>query len=167
MEKKTYKEENGTTRVGDFLRSLGKVGKPILDMAAGLTGQEWLGKIADGIKSSSDLNDEEKAHALELHLSDAKDRAGARAMNTDIQTSDKANSMAKNAPYVLAYAITFMFGSLITFLMVKGVPESSKEVLYIMVGTLGTLVVSVFTFFFGSSIGSKAKTEGLMRSITK
>ena len=84
MTKKTYKEENGTTRVGDFLRSLGKAGKPILDIAAGLTGQEWLGKIADGIKTSSDLGDAEKAHALELHLSDAKDRAGARTMNTEI-----------------------------------------------------------------------------------
>jgi hypothetical protein len=61
-----YKDKHGVTRVGAFLKGLGDVGKPILKAAAGLTGQQWLSTVADGINTSKEIKKEEKEYLLEL-----------------------------------------------------------------------------------------------------
>lgn len=39
------------------------------------------------------------------------------------------------------------------------VPEGSQRLADIMLGALGTMAAAVVNFFFGSSVGSKKKTE--------
>ncbi len=63
-DKKTYKEKNGTTRVGDALRWLSKQGKTIapeiLNLAGNITGIEGLNKLSDAISKDKELTEIDK-----------------------------------------------------------------------------------------------------------
>jgi hypothetical protein len=63
-DKKTYKEKNGTTRVGDALRWLVKQGKTIapeiLDLAGNITGIDGLNKLSDAISNDKQLTEVDK-----------------------------------------------------------------------------------------------------------
>lgn len=102
-----YKDENGTTRVGDLLRNLGDVGKPILKAAAGLTGQAWLGNIADGITTSKEIKEEQKILAFEMLKLDNSDAADDRKNVTDRWKSDMTSDswLSKNVrPMILLWS---------------------------------------------------------------
>jgi hypothetical protein len=47
----------------------------------------------------------------------------------------------------------------------KGVPTQNKEIAYMAIGSLITMCGTVLNFHRGSSAGSKAKTEDLMKAI--
>lgn len=79
-----------------------------------------------------------------------KDRDSARRMQT------KTKSLV---PAVLSVSITVgFFGALYTML-IDGVPPGEKDVLLVMLGALGTAWANVCQYWFGSSTGSKDKTE--------
>ena len=86
--------------------------------------------------------DETKIHQL--------DRSSARSM--------RAN-MKDRTPDVLAFSITFGFFGTLYVLATQPVDPQAEKVLYAMVGVLSTMSVGVINFFFGSSKGSKAKTD--------
>ena len=74
--KPTYKEINGTTRVGDFLRTIGGVAPEILDVAGKITGIGGLTVLADKIKGSDSISAEDKEIALkelEFDIVDAQE----------------------------------------------------------------------------------------------
>lgn len=68
MAKKSYKDKNGTTRVGDALRWLVARGKDvapeILDIAGNLTGIESFNLLSDKIKSDGKLSETDKQMLL-------------------------------------------------------------------------------------------------------
>jgi len=160
-----YKDENGTTRVGDLLRNLGDVGKPILKAAAGLTGQAWLSNVADGITTSKEIKEEQKKLAFELLELDTADRANARGMQVEALKQDDVFS--KRFVYYLA-----MFWSLIAAGYLFAVtfieyPEANTRIVDTITGfLLGTIIAGIITYFFGSSEGSKSKDK-LMALINK
>lgn len=158
-----YKKENGTTRVGDLLRSLGDVGKPILKAAGGLTGQAWLTSIADGIKTSSDLKNEQKQMLFDLLELDVNDRADARKMNSNIQDSANASWLAKNTAYMLDIGIFTLIVLIILGLFFIVIPEGNKEILYLIVGTILGFMGATWAFHRGSTQGSKDKTQALLK----
>ena len=80
----------------------------------------------------------------------AGDRASAR--NLAIQTKDWT-------PRILAVAITVGFFGLLWFLSRHEVPAGSRDLLNIMLGSLGAAWMGVVTYYFGSSAGSDRKTE--------
>ena len=162
-----YKETHGKTRVGNFLRSLGDVGKPILKAAAGLTGQEWMSTIADNIKTSKELSEEQRQIALELHLTDAKDRANARQMNSEIQNSENASWLAKNTGYLIDIAMITLLFIVVCSLFFVTVPKQNENIAYMVFGMVLGYVGSIITFHRGSSEGSKSKTMELLKSVRK
>ena len=83
------------------------------------------------------------------------DRDSARKRETEVKDKTPRN---------LAYAITIGFFSILAVLMFGDIPAGSKEVLYIMLGTLGTAWTSVIAYFFGSTSGSAEKTRLLANS---
>jgi len=107
----------------------------------------------------------QKLQELELEMAklDMANTADARKMNADIQNSAVASWLAKNIAYVIDVSI--IAGALtMTFLVfIVGVPEQNKSMAFTALGSLWTLTGTVVNFHRGSSAGSKAKTEELMK----
>lgn len=61
--------------------------------------------------------------------------------------------------YALAALIIVGFFTILALLVLKPVPQINSEILYLVVGTLIGSFTSVVGYFFGSSAGSKQKTE--------
>ena len=93
---------------------------------------------------------------LELHNANTD---SARKMNAQIQSSEHASSLAKNAAYIIDFAIVGATIFMTWFLFFKGVPEANKELAYMAFGSLLTLSGTVVNFHRGSSQGSKDKAE--------
>jgi hypothetical protein len=91
-----------------------------------------------------------KAADIELVRISADDRNSAR--QRQIAVKDKI-------PGILAFAVTTGFFGVLTFMLLRDVPTSSKDVLNIMLGALGTAWIQVMGFYFGSSSGSEKKNE--------
>jgi hypothetical protein len=66
---------------------------------------------------------------------------------------------------VLAILVTAGFFGIIIFILKFGLPESGKEAILLLVGSLGTAWTGVMAFYFGSSAGSKQKTEALTAAL--
>lgn len=95
------------------------------------------------------------ASAEEFEKIAAEDRASARTREMTIRD---------RLPAILAMFITCGFFSVLFLAFTRGVNEQSRDLLNIMIGTLGTAWVSVVSYYFGSSAGSAAKTELLAKS---
>ena len=90
---------------------------------------------------------------IDLEKIAAGDRDSAR--NMQIRTNDWI-------PRAMAIMVTFGFFGILTWLLTKGVPPTGSETLIYMLGALGTAWTGIVQFYFGSSAGSKAKTDALV-----
>lgn len=107
----------------------------------------------------------EKIAELELEMAkiDAANTADARKMNSEIQNSATASWLAKNIAYVIDVAIIAGALTMTFVVFIVGVPEQNKSMAFTALGSLWTLTGTVVNFHRGSSAGSKAKTEELMK----
>ncbi len=80
----------------------------------------------------------------------AGDRANAR--DREVKTGDWT-------PKALAIVITLGFFGLLGYLMKSEPPAGSRDILNIMLGSLGAAWLGVVTYYFGSSAGSARKDE--------
>lgn len=65
--------------------------------------------------------------------------------------------------YILAGLLIVGFFILLFLLVIKPIPVQNSELLYLVTGTLLGSFTSVVNYFFGSSMGSKQKTEILAK----
>ncbi len=63
-----YKEKNGTTRVGDFLRSIKGVAPEILSVLGTVTGSSSLKALGKQIKSSDSISDKKMSNVLFISM---------------------------------------------------------------------------------------------------
>lgn len=94
---------------------------------------------------------------LKLAELEAADRASARTRETAVKD---------RTPAMLAYSITGGFFGVLSGMMFIEIPFTAKDVLYVMVGSLGTAWTGVIAYYFGSSAGSAAK-HSLIEKLTK
>jgi hypothetical protein len=87
---------------------------------------------------------------VDLERIAAADRSDARTR--DIATNDKM-------PATIGSLVTLGFFGLLTALVFYEPPVANSEALYIMLGSLGTAFTGIVTYYFGSSVGSKQKTD--------
>ena len=99
----------------------------------------------------------------ELGFANAKDM---EQLAVDDRSSARQREMAVGDKTVrnLAYAITTGFFGILIALMVVDIQADSKEVLYVMLGSLGTAWTGVIAYYFGSTRGSQMKTELLAKA---
>jgi hypothetical protein len=126
--------------------------------------------VADSVESvakaiAGDPQAAQKIAELELEMAkiDAANTADARKMNSEIQNSATASWLAKNIAYVIDVAIIAGALTMTFVVFIIGVPEQNKSMAFTALGSLWTLTGTVVNFHRGSSAGSKAKTEELMK----
>lgn len=92
---------------------------------------------------------------IELERIEAEDRANARSRETVLKD---------HTPSILAYSVTVGFFGTLGFMLVHGKPENGGDALLVMLGALGSAWTAICSYFFGSSAGSKHKTEVMART---
>jgi hypothetical protein len=97
---------------------------------------------------------------LELRL---KDTDSARDREVQISTSDKAPLLNKIVTPVLALSILLLTFVLFGVVMFNDTPveASRKDILIYILGVLSAIASQIVSYYFGSSAGSKEKTDAL------
>lgn len=84
---------------------------------------------------------------------DAEDRKSAR---------EREMAVKDNIPGALAVILTVGFFGLLGYLVAHEPPSGSRDILNIMLGSLGTGWATMLAYYFGSSAGSSAKDRLLL-----
>lgn len=158
------REKTKKTRVGKILQKIGDVGKPILEILSKtpIPGASLLAEVSEAIKTSEELQEEQRKELLAAINLDLQDLANAREANADIQASQFSSWMAKNIPYILDCFIMLIWGIMTTFIIAKAFNVIVDAVIdwtpilgiYSGVTALATQIIS---FHRGSSSGSRMK----------
>lgn len=158
--KESFKEIHGKTRVGLWLKDKApNLLKTLLNVGGEFVpGGTALKKIAETIKTSSDLQKEEKTLLLTLLELDVIDRNKARDMQ--IAALSQNDPFAKRFIYYFAIGISGFSMVIVLLLFFIEIPESNQRIIDMILGVIiGSGLISVINFFFGSSKGSKDKTN--------
>lgn len=101
---------------------------------------------------------------LELRL---KDTDSARDREVQIATSDKAPLLNKIVTPVLALGLLTLTFILFGIVMFDNTPveSSRKDILIYILGVLSAISTQIVSYYFGSSQGSKEKTEQLKEAL--
>jgi hypothetical protein len=93
---------------------------------------------------------------IEAH---AKDRDSARNRETAIVTSAAAPMLNKVVTPVLALGVVGLSFVLFAILIFVDVKAEAKDILIYILGVLSAAVTQILSYYFGSSQGSKDKSE--------
>ena len=136
------------------------LGKPdgtedeLIDAAAKATPEQLLALK----KAEQDFAVRMRELEIDLQRIDAADRSSAR--EREVKTGDWT-------PKALAGAVTLGFFGVLGYMIAYGLPSQGGEALLVMLGTLGTAWGGIVSYYFGSSAGSKEKSEAMNRMTRK
>ncbi|MCM8736023.1 hypothetical protein M5E06_17965 [Azospirillum sp. A1-3] len=132
--------------------------------ALGLPSDAAPAQVADAVKKA------DPSALLALKQAEQQFQADMRKLDIDVDrlgNEDRANARDRQVktgdrtPEVLAYGVTLGFFGVLAALMHYGMPDKGGEALLVMLGALGGAWGSVVAYFFGSSSGSKQKTDAM------
>lgn len=118
-EELTYKERNGTTRVGDFLRSVKDVGPDLLQAAGKLSGIDGLSYVGELLDKDPKIKEQDRQLAKEKIQSDLieaklnnklqieKEKNRTRRWEADLKSDNKASKNIR--PYSLGFLLITNF----------------------------------------------------------
>jgi hypothetical protein len=69
--------------------------------------------------------------------------------------------------HITGGAMVIFFGVVIYSLAFREIPEANREVFVHMLGILEGVIVTIVTYYYGSSSGSKAKTDIIEEELDK
>ena len=91
------------------------------------------------------------------------DISSARQRETAIATSEHATKLAKNVAPVLAFGTTLLTLVLFYFMIFskQTLPPDKKDIILYVLGVLSAILTQIYSYYFGSSAGSAAKSNTL------
>ena len=138
-----YKDKHGTTRVGDFLRSIGK--SDIVESIAGvLPEQGVLGVIKSIIKKDNTITPEDKEVALKLLEMDLQEMNDVTTRWSSDMVSD--SWLSKNTRPMALIFLTVMM----TLFVILDSSENKFIVKSEFIDLLKYLLITVYAAYFGS-----------------
>ncbi|NBS71079.1 hypothetical protein EBT31_19555, partial [bacterium] len=110
--------------------------------------------------------EEDKLDLAELEMR-LKDTNSARDREVSIATSDKAPLLNKIVTPVLALSILILTFVLFGVVMFDSTPveASRKDILIYVLGVLSAIATQIVSYYFGSSQGSKDKSDQLKEAL--
>ena len=142
--------------VGQVVDSIGKVIDNVV------TTKEERQQLENEIrKAELQYNLESRKIDLEEKQAVLKDVDSARIMASNVQTSANATSLSKNVAAYLALGTVFLTFVLFFVWAFAEVTQSQKEIVLYILGVLSAIDTQIFSFYFGSSQGSKDKQATL------
>jgi hypothetical protein len=110
--------------------------------------------------------EEDKLDLTELEMR-LKDVGSARDREIQIATSDKAPLLNKIVTPVLALSILLLTFVLFGVVMFDNTPveSSRKDILIYVLGVLSAIATQIVSYYFGSSQGSKEKSDQLKKAM--
>lgn len=156
MSKPTYKEKNGTTRVGDALRWLVKNGRQIapgiLDIAGDITGIDSLNKLSGLISGDSGLSQEDKDFLIkQLEYDMVEMREISRRWSSDMASDSFLSKNIRPMSLMFLTVSTVLLIYLDSFDIDVEVPGEWIEL-------LKSLLLGVYIAYFGSRGVEKFKS---------
>jgi len=117
----------------------------------------------DGVTAALQGNPELQLKLREIDLKElevhAKDRDSARNREMAIAVSENAPTINKIVTPLLALGVVSLSFVLFTILIFVDVKENAKDILIYILGVLSAAVTQILSYYFGSSQGSKDKSE--------
>jgi hypothetical protein len=166
----------------DTLIGLLKGVAPVLATAiAGPAGGAAVGWLADklgvddatvegvtaALAGNPDLTLKLKELDLEYAKLEAADRDSARKAYAEVATSEHATKLDKIVVPVLALGVVGLAFTLIGVLMFVNTPTDQQQIIIFALGFITSAAGQVLSFYFGSSQGSKDKTEEIKGMLKK
>lgn len=160
------------TGFGRFLSKAGKVVPVALDAAVQLaTGNIGgaIGTVSDALKAKAatdaeaarllaELEQHRMTWELELERIAAQDRDSARNREVQLAQTGKRDW----TPSILSFVAVFAFGFALYVVAFRTIPEANREMFIHILGIIeGGMITLVFQYYFGSSAGSRQKTNML------
>lgn len=154
------------------------VGGPLAGMAVRTISEALLGK-PDGTEDELAQAAAKATPEQLLALKKAEQDFTVRMRELDIDLERIANADRDSArnrevktrdwtPRLLAGLITAGYFGALFYMLRNGLPQhGGSEAMLVMLGTLGTAWGGVVAYYFGSSAGSKEKTEAMNRMVSR
>jgi len=132
-------------------------------------------KVLDKVMPDPSAKAEAQAKLMELaqqgQLAEleafTKDMASARDREIKIATSEAAPMLNKIVTPVLALGTVCLSFILFAVILFVPVDQSSKDIIIYVLGALTSAVTMILGYYFGSSVGSKDKSQQLEEVLEK
>tara|TARA_R110000868_G_scaffold108280_2_gene295775 strand:+ start:100 stop:603 length:504 start_codon:yes stop_codon:yes gene_type:complete len=123
--------------------------------------------VTKALTGNPELTMKLKELDLEYAKIDAQDRDSARQAYAAVATSEHANKLEKSVVPILALGVVGLAFSLIGILMFVNTPQDQQQIIIFALGFITSAAGQVLSFYFGSSQGSKDKTEEIKGMLKK
>lgn len=123
--------------------------------------------VTKALTGNPELTMKLKELDLEYAKLDAQDRDSARQAYATVATSEHATRLEKAVVPVLALGVVGLAFSLIAVLMFVNTPQDQQQIIIFALGFITSAAGQVLSFYFGSSQGSKDKTEEIRSMLKK
>lgn len=127
------------------------------------------GNVFDGVKDIIRTFKLPPEQQLQFDSKMAELQTQAELKLAELEAGDRNSARQREAtvkdktPAILAYSITAGFFGVLFYMLNFEVPQAEREVLFVMLGSLGTAWTGIIAYYFGSSAGSAAKHATIER----